>query len=115
MTQSRDFSDNYSLGYVRGLADTHGSLHLISSKSKNQRAVTFRSLDEAVLDELAIHLDILDYEYKRYVQAPGEENQAQHMLRIHKQDEVRRFCMEVGFRREDRAERASKFLAEMPP
>ena len=104
---------DYSLGYVRGLADTHGSLHLISSKSKNQRAITFRSLDEAVLDELSIHLDILDYEYKRYVQTPGDERQAQHILRIHKQAEVRRFCEQVGFRRQDRAELASEFLADI--
>ena len=33
------------------------------------------------------------------------------MLRIHKQDEIRRFCEEVGFRRLDRATRASEFLA----
>ncbi len=115
MTEPREFSDDYSLGYVRGLADTHGSLHLISPRAKNNLAITFRSLDEIVLDELALHLDILGYEYKRYVQAPGEGKQAQHMLRIHKQNEVRRFCMEVGFRREDRAERASKFLTEIPP
>ena len=115
MTQHQEFFDDYSLGYVRGLADTHGSLHLISLRAKNNLAITFRSLDEMVLDELALHLDILGYEYKRYVQAPGEESQAQHMLRIHKQDEVRRFCTEVGFRREDRAERASKFLAETLP
>ena len=104
-------SEKYSLGYVRGLADTHGSLHLISDEQTNQRAITFRSLDEAVLDELALHLDVLGYEYKRYVQAPGDEKQSQHMLRIHKQEEVRRFCKEIGFRREDRARRADEFLA----
>ena len=84
-------SYNDSAKPARGLADTHGSLHLISSKSKNQRAITFRSLDEAVLDELSIHLDILGYEYKRYTQSPGDGKQAQHILRIHKQTEVRRF------------------------
>ena len=99
----------YSLGYVRGLADTHGSLHLISDEHKNQRAVTFRSLDEAVLDELALHLDVLGYEYKRHVQRPGDEKQPQHMPRIHKQAEVRRFWEAVGFRRQDRARRASQF------
>ena len=103
-------TSDYSLGYVRGFADTHGSLHLISSKSKNNLAITFRTLDEEVLDELSIHLDILGYEYKRYVQASADEKQAQHMIRIHKQDEVRRFCEEVGFRREDRAKRAAEFL-----
>ena len=36
------------------------------------------------------------------------------MLRIHKQDEVQRISKEVGFRRRDRDERASKFLAEKP-
>jgi len=66
-----------------------------------------------VLDELALHLDILGYEYKRYIQAPKSAQQSQYMLRIHKQDEVRKFCEEVGFRRRDRAERASKFLAEI--
>jgi hypothetical protein len=105
-------TEDYSLGYVRGLADTHGSLHLISDEQSNQRAITFRSLDEAVLDELALHLDVLGYEYKRYVQAPGDEKQSQHMLRIHKQDEVRRFCEEVGFRRTDRAKRAAQFLEQ---
>lgn len=103
--------NDYSLGYVRGFADTHGSLHHIGKKHLNHRAITFRSLDEGVLDGLAKHLDVLGYEYKRYVQAPGEAKQAQHMLRIHKQDEVRRFCEEVGFRREDRARRAAEFLA----
>ncbi len=112
MTEPLEFSDDYSLGYVRGLADTHGSLHLISTRAKNNLAITFRSLDEIVLDELALHLDILGYEYKRYVQAPGEDKQAQHMLRIHKQAEMQRFCGEVGFQRKDRAERSSKFLAE---
>ena len=104
-------TEDYSLGYVRGLADTHGSLHLISSRSENQRAITFRSLDEAVLDELARHLDALGYEYKRYVQSLSDGRKAQHMLRIHKQAEVRRFCKEVAFRRRDRAELASEFLA----
>lgn len=106
-------TEDYSLGYVRGLADTHGSFHLISSKSRNSRAITFRSLDDDVIDELAIHLDVLGYEYKRYVQTPKDDRQAQHMLRIHKQDEVRRFCEQVGFRRRDRAELASEFLADI--
>ena len=104
-------SKDYSLGYVRGFADTHGSLHHIGKKHLNHRAITFRSIDEAVLDELTLHLEVLGYEYKRYVQAPGDEKQAQHILRIHKQAEVRRFCEEVGFRRIDRARRASDFLA----
>jgi hypothetical protein len=106
-------TEDYSLGYVRGLADTHGSLHLISSKSRNQRAITFRSLDEAVLDELSVHLEILGYEYKRYQQSSEEGKQTQHMLRIHKQAVVRRFCEEVGFRRRDRAALASEFLADI--
>ena len=102
----------YSLGYVRGLADTHGSLHLISDEHKKQRAMTFRTLDKAVLDELALNLDVLGYEDKRYVQSAGKERLAQQMLRIHKQDEVRRFCKEIGFRRQDRGRRANKFLAD---
>ncbi len=114
MTQMEGNSEGYSLGYVRGLADTHGSLHIISEKAKNNMAITFRSLDESVLDELALHLRVLNYEFKRYVQSPGVNKKAQHMLRIHKQDEVRRFCNEVGFRRRDRAKRAIKFLAERP-
>ena len=101
---------DYSLGYVRGFADTHGSLHHIGKKHINHRAITFRSIDEGVLDELALHLAALGYEYKRYVQASGDEKQAQHIVRIHKQAEVRRFCAEVGFRREDRARRAAEFL-----
>ena len=113
--QMEDNSKDYSLGYVRGLADTHGSLHIIGEKAKNNMAITFRSLDESVLDELALHLRVLKYEFKRYVQSPGDNRKAQHMLRIHKQDEVRRFCEEVGFRRKDRADRASKFLAEKRP
>lgn len=112
MTPLEEVSVEYSLGYVRGLADTHGSLHIISEKAKNNMAITFRSLDKTVLDELALHLRVLNYEFKRYVQSPGENKKAQHMLRIHKQDEVRRFCEEVGFRRRDRAERASNYLAE---
>ena len=74
---------DYSLGYVRGLADTHGSLHLIGGKTHNGRAITFRSIDEGVRDELAHHLDVLSYEFKRYFQAPGEGKKAQHVLRIH--------------------------------
>ncbi len=105
-------SEDYSLGYVRGFADTHGSLHIISEMAKNNMAITFRSLDESALDELALHLGVLNYEFKRYVQSPRVDRKAQYMLRIHKQDEVRRFCREVGFRRKDRAEWASKFLAE---
>ena len=105
-------SEDYSLGYVRGLADTHGSLHIISEKAKNNMAITFRSLDESVLDELARHLSVLNYEFKRYIRSPGVNKKAQHMVGIHKQDEVRRFCREVGFRRRDRAKRASKFFAE---
>ena len=104
-------TEDYSLGYVRGFADTHGSLHLIGKKHLNHRAITFRSIDLAVLDELALHLEVLGYEFRRYVQTPGDEKQAQHIVRIHKQDEVRRFCEEVGFRREDRARRAAEFLA----
>jgi len=103
---------DYSLGYVRGFADTHGSLHLIGRKQKDQVAITFRSLDEGVLDELARHLNTLGYEFKRYRQSPGDKKQAQHMLRIHKQDEVRKFCREIGFRRADRAKRARDFLAQ---
>ena len=102
---------DYSLGYVRGFADTHGSLHNISKKHLNHRAITFKSMDETVLDELALHLDVLGYEYKRYVLAPGEDRQTQHVIRIHKQPEVRRFCEEVGFRRSDRARRANEFLS----
>jgi len=105
-------TEDYSLGYVRGLADTHGSLHIIGGQSGNNRAITFRSMDDAVIDELAVHLDVLGYEYKRYTQSPGEGKRAQHMLRIHKQDEVRRFCEEVGFRRTDRAKRAAQFLEQ---
>ena len=40
-------TEEYSLGYVRDLADTNGSLHLIGDQEKKRRAVTFRSLDEA--------------------------------------------------------------------
>lgn len=60
-------SEDYSLGYVRGLTDTHGSLHIISEKATNNMAITFRRLDESVLDELALHLRVLNYEFKRYV------------------------------------------------
>ena len=105
-------SGDYSLGYVRGFADTHGSLHHIGKKHLNHRAISFRTVDEGVLDELALHLDVLGYEYKRYIQSPGDEKQAQHILRIHKQEEVRRFCEEVGFRRKDRAKRAKQFLEQ---
>jgi hypothetical protein len=49
---------------VRGFADTHGSLHRLSNRSPNQMAITFPSVDEAVLDELAEHLDVLGYEFK---------------------------------------------------
>ena len=114
ITKMEGISVDYSLGYVRGLADTHGSLHHLGKKHLNHRAITFRSIDLAVLDELARHLEVLGYEFKRYVQAPGDEKQAQHMLRIHKQDEVRRFCREVRFRRRDRARRASEFLTDKP-
>lgn len=102
---------DYSLGYVRGFADTHGSLHLLGKRHLNHRAITFKSMDETVLDELALHLDVLGYEYKRYVLAPGEDRQTQHVIHIHKQHEVRRFCEDVGFRRRDRAKRARRFLA----
>ncbi len=101
----------YSLGYVRGFAGTSGSLHKINARAPNHRAITFRSADKAILDELAEHLEVLGYEFKRYVQSPKELTQAQHMLRIHKQAEVRRFCEEVGFRRRDRAKRAEEFIA----
>jgi hypothetical protein len=102
---------DYSLGYVRGLADTRGSLHRIGRKRSAQMAITFRAVDESVLDELALHLDVLGYEFKRYQQSPGTKDRTQHMLRIHKQADVRRFCGEVGFRRADRAGRAREFLA----
>ena len=82
-----------------------------SDKYKNQRAVTFRSLDKAVLDELARHLNLLGYDFKRYAQSPGDGRKSQIILRIHKQDEVRRFCEEVDFRRKDRSKRAETFLA----
>ena len=65
----------------------------------------------ALLDELAGHLEVLGYEFKRYVQSSTELTQAQHMLRIHRQAEVGRFCKEVGFRRRDKAERAEEFIA----
>ena len=90
MTLMEEISEEYSLGYVRGLADTHGSLHLIGKKQENRMAITFRSIDEAVMDEVARHLGALGYDYKRYVQSPGDERKAQYMLRIHKQDEVLR-------------------------
>ena len=112
MMQTEGLPEEYSLGYVRGFADTHGSLHKISTRAPNQMAITFRSLDEAVLDELAEHLEALGYEFKRYTQSPGDDKQTQHMIRIHKQAEVRRFCEQVGFRRQDRAKRASQFLAD---
>lgn len=105
-------SRDYSLGYVHGFADTHGSLHQVGGRSANQRAIIFRNIDEGVLDELAKHLEELGYEFKRYIQSPPEGKQVQHMLRIHKQAEVRRFCAEVGFRRQDRARRANEFLAD---
>jgi hypothetical protein len=105
-------SEDYSLGYVRGFADTHGSLHTINARAPNHRAITFRSLDEVVLDELAKHLEVLGYEFKRYAQSPGDGVKTQHMVRIHKQAEVRRFCEEVGFRRTDRADRAAQFLKQ---
>ena len=95
-------SEEYSLGYIRGLADAYGSLHLISEKSLDRRAITFRSLEDAVLDELARHLDVLGFEYKRYIQSPGAGIKTQHMLRILEQAEVRRFCEEVAFRTRDR-------------
>lgn len=96
---------------MRGFADTHGSLHILGGRSQVQSAITFRSIDESVLDELAKHLQELGFEFKRYKQTPGEGKQTQHMIRIHKQGEVQRFCEEVGFRRKDRAIRASRFLA----
>jgi len=66
---------DYSLGYVRGFADTHGPLHLTGKRHLNRRAITFKSMDETVLDELALHIDVLGYEYKRYVLAPGDESE----------------------------------------
>ena len=54
VTQIDGLSSVYSLGYVRGFADTHGSLHLVSGRSPIRRAITFRSIEEAVLDELEL-------------------------------------------------------------
>jgi len=65
-----------------------------------------------VMDELARHLDALDYACKRYVQSSCVERKAQSMLRIHKQDEVRRFDKGGWDPAEGSAKRASKFLAE---
>ncbi len=70
----------------------------------------FRRVDESFVDELAPHLRFLNYEFKRHIQWPGLDKKAQHVLRIHKLDEVRRFCKEVGFRRQDTAKRANDFL-----
>ena len=82
----------------------------MTEKAKTNMAITFRTLDESVLDDLALHMEVLNYEFRRYIQSPGVDKKAQYMLRNHKQDEVRRFCREVGFRRQDRAERANDFL-----
>ena len=60
-------SEDYSLGYVRGFADTHVSLHLNSEKSSDRRAIAFRNLDQSVLDDLVLDLKVLNYEFKRYV------------------------------------------------
>lgn len=62
----------YSLGYVRGLADTHGSMHLIGKKQENRMAVTFRSINDTFMDELARHLNPLGYDYKRHMKLPGD-------------------------------------------
>ena len=53
----KDVTEEYPLRNVRGLSKTYGSLRLISSRSKNSRTITFQSLDEAVLNELAGHLE----------------------------------------------------------
>ena len=84
----------------------------LGNNHKKQRAVTFRSLDKAVLDDPARHLDVLGYDFRRYVQSPRDGKRAQHILRIHKQNEVRRFCEEVGFKRTDTAKRAAQFLEQ---
>ena len=63
-------TEDYSLGCVRSFADTRCSLHIIGKKHFNHRAISFRSMDERVLDELAKHLGVLGYEFKRYVQSP---------------------------------------------
>ena len=85
-----------SLGYVRGIAHTHGSLHLIGKRPLNHRAITFRSLDERVLEELALHLDVLGYEYKRYVQAPGDEKKTQHIFEFTNRMKFARFARKLG-------------------
>ncbi len=81
-------------------------------KRELDEAKAMLRLDEFVLDELALHLRVLSHEFKRYIQSPRVNKKAQQIFQIHKQDEVWRFCKEVGFRRRDRAKRASKFLAE---
>ena len=50
-------SNEHSLGYIGGFADTHGSLHVVGGRSPKHSVVIFRSLDEIVLDELGEHLE----------------------------------------------------------
>ena len=69
-------------------------------------------LDDLNLDYLGFPEDGMPIKGDGKFSRNDWDRKAQPILRIRKQDEVGRFGKEVGFRRRDRAERASKLVAE---
>ena len=100
-------SDDYARGYVAGMADSDGSIHLVSGK---QVGITFRQARTEVLlltQKYLLQLRILSSLRGPYAQ-PGRHDM--YSLVIHKQSEVLTFIRLVGFRHPKRARRAQNYL-----
>lgn len=102
---------SYSLGYACAMADSDGCLHYIEPP---RAAITFRQVHTEPLTELTKALDILGFRYSWYGPYDGGKGRPMYSVRIHSQDEVRRFLTEVGFRHPERAIKAQKWLAGEP-
>jgi len=104
---SDQVSDEFARGYVSGMSDSDGSIHLVSGK---QVGITFRQARTEVLELTQKYL--LQLRILSTLRGPYSQPRRHDMwsLVVHQREEVLRFVREIGFRQPKRARRAQNYL-----
>ena len=99
------------MGYVSGMADSDGSLHLVSGK---QVGITFRQAGTPVL--LLTQKYLLQLRILSTLRGPYSQPNRHDMwsLVVHQKDEVLKFIRTIGFRQPKRRRRGDNYLAGKP-
>jgi intein-encoded DNA endonuclease-like protein len=103
----RGKQDGYAEGYCAAMADSDGSIHMVSA---TQVGITFRQARTEILEltrKYLLHFRILSSLRGPYSQ-PGRHDM--YSLVIHGKEDVLMFVRKIGFRQVKRARRAQNYL-----